>query len=61
MLSRTGSLSKAQSLRSLWRWVWARWLDEDDKVLRVISWRTALIEAKYGQRRTVTCCWWIFD
>ena len=48
-------------LRKLWRWVWQDWLLDDDEVVKVLSWRTAMVKGKKGRGvRWVQCCWWIF-
>jgi hypothetical protein len=45
------------------RWIWAtvyrRWLDDDERVVRVVNWRAAMIQAG-GRRRCMTpCLWWL--
>jgi hypothetical protein len=51
--------------RSLTKRIWARvyrkWLDEGDVIVRVINWRTALLDRKGYQRVAVSACFWIFD
>lgn len=60
--SYTVSVYKRQNwaIRWLWSFVWQKWLDDGDKVIRVTGWRSALIETSYGRRRGLACCFWWF-
>jgi len=46
--------------RWMWNFVWQKWLDKDETVIKVTGWRSALIEGKYGRRRGLACCFWWF-
>ena len=43
-----------------WERVYREWLDDGDRVLRVISFRTALIESRHRSRRCSTAIFWPF-
>jgi hypothetical protein len=45
---------------AIFRLVWWRWMKRYD-VVKVVGWRTALVEARGIPRQKVTCCFWIFD
>ena len=42
------------------RWLWNDFHQEYDKVIFVKGWRTALVETKCDQRRTMTPIFWCF-
>lgn len=48
-------------MKFLFALVYRKWLDKGDKVIRVKGWRTALIETRGGNRKTMTPIFWWFD
>jgi hypothetical protein len=53
-------VSKSKPVTSTWRFMYQKWLDDDEQVFRVISWRTAIIK-KRGTVRCMTACFWWFQ
>jgi hypothetical protein len=47
-------------LRLYFRVAFKRWLDEGDKVIKVLGWRTAMVDSKWGSRKCMTPLFWIF-
>jgi hypothetical protein len=40
----------------IFTWFWRRWLAPHERVVKVIGWRTALIDGSGGKRERVTFC-----
>lgn len=45
----------------LFDFIYQRWLGSDWRAIHVKGWRSALCENKYGMRRGITPCFWIFQ
>lgn len=53
-------VTMSKPITGLWALIYGRWMDKGDRVIRVISWRGAIIQGRAG-RRGVTACFWWFD
>jgi hypothetical protein len=53
--------SKASAVKSLWKFVYGKWMDEGDTIIRVLGWRSALLKSRWGNVRGMTACFWWFD
>lgn len=54
-------LLRSKLLTCTWAFIYRRWLDEGDTVVRVVGWRTALIQSKWRSRRCTTVCFGPFQ
>lgn len=48
-------------LNWLFKKVYGKWLLQGDRVIKVKNWRCAIVENKYGERGTMSPCFWWFN
>lgn len=51
-----------RALSWIFTFVYKDWIADDEKVLKVYGWRTALVSSGYHgmKRKVITPCFWIF-